>query len=208
MGVYVAFDIGNVLCTFDIHKYVKYLAYQLDITEDKSMSFLEQLQKAQDIGSTNMLLSLMDKFSLNRERATELVDEWNRNVQPHDLMLRFLENIMDEGVHIAYLSNMGQEHIQYLRTKWPQMFNKVVQHISCEVGARKPTKLFFQSFVLDHDEYKGAVYVDDLEDNLRSGKFYSFKVYQFQLDKVLKESQSKQKLEIDKLKRMVFDKMW
>ncbi len=207
MGVHVAFDIGNVLCTFDIHRFIQKLSSKLKISDMESLLFLEHLQRAQDIGITTVALSLKEKFNISQEEVGYLVEEWNATVEPHDLMLRFLSNIKDQGAKIAYLSNMGKEHIQHLRQGWPEMFANTIEHISCEVGARKPTKLFFQSFVLDHDEFKGAVYVDDLEENLKTGKYYSFKVFHFCLDQLLMESPSKQKIELDKLRRMIFDKV-
>lgn len=228
MGVHVAFDIGNVLCHFDIMIFVKKLAEIANINDHDAYFFLDHLQRMQDIGVTNVAHGLEYKFKLTSEELNILLETWNKTLLPNEMMLNFLDNLRADGVRIALLSNMGPEHIAYLRSTCPRLFEKTVQHISCEVGARKPQKLFFQSFGLDNDDFlyskehlkpgsiqhaletpvdfSGCIYVDDLEDNLKIGKRYGFKVYQFNLNEMTKLTQSKQKIELDKLKRAIYDK--
>lgn len=88
------------------------------------------------------------------------------------------------------------------------MFQDTVEHISYQVGARKPSKIYFQSFLLDHPGWAGAVYVDDRDDNLAVGKKYSFKSFKFELDKVLQLSKAKQKIELNKIKSYIFDRKY
>lgn len=226
MGVHVAFDIGNVLCHFDMNIFAKKLTEILKINDHDAYFFIDHLQRMQDIGATNVAHGLEYKFKLSSEELNELLDTWNTTLHPNEMMLNFLDNLRADGVRIALLSNMGPEHIGYLRSTCPRLFEKTVQHISCEVGARKPQKLFFQSFGLDNDDFlyskehwkpgtlydpglvdfSGCVYVDDLEDNLKAGKRYGFKVYQFNLNEVTQMTQSAQKNELEKLKRIIFDR--
>lgn len=211
----VAFDIGNVLCHFDIFKFTRKLSEIIGISDHDAYFFLDHIQRLQDIGVTTVAQGLEYKFRLNGSEIEELIDTWNKTVVPNETMLRFMEKLRGDEVKIAFLSNMGPEHLTYLRTNFPQMFEDVVQHISCEVGARKPTKLFFQSFCLDQDEFlckkndnpfSGCLYMDDIEENLRAGKKYGFKVYQFNLEEFNKESQLQQKRELDKLRQMILNK--
>ena len=206
MGVHVAFDIGNVLCQFDIMKFVTKLANLAQISEHDAWFFLDHLQKMQDIGITTVAHGLEYRYRLSKDDLDTLIDTWNRTLTPNEMMLNFMDNLRADGVKIALLSNMGPEHISYLRNICPSMFEGTVQHISCEVGARKPQKLFFQSFYLDNDDFGGCLYVDDLEENLKVGKKYGFKVYCFNLEETLKRSKSGQKLELDKLKQMIYEK--
>lgn len=203
MGIFVAFDIGNVLCHFDMKKFTTKLSEVIGINDHDAYFFMERLQKLQDIGVTSVATELESQFRMQGDQLLELVDCWNSTVTPNHSMMNFLENLRSEDVKIAFLSNMGPEHIEHLRTTVPEMFDKAIQHISCEVGARKPTKLFFQSFTQDNDEFKGCVYIDDIEENLRAGKKYSFKVYGFNLDDHCKLSMSQRKTELDRLKNMI-----
>ena len=213
--MHVAFDIGNVLCEFDLNKFTNEMFNKTGIPPNRAYNLLESIQGAQDIGITTVRKSLQvlknlppvhfseRSYYLEYEVVDYLVDYWCSIIQPSEMMLNFLDNIKSDGVKVALLSNMGKEHHDYLQEKYPRLFSKSVQHISHEVGARKPNKLFFQSFLLDHDEFKGASYIDDIEENCRAAKKYSFKVYKFDLAKTLQLKQSEQKLELDRLRNLI-----
>lgn len=204
-ALHAAFDIGNVLCRFDTTEFLQEM--NRSIHTFGSYEFLEYLQKFQDVGLLTVRQQLIHQFVLSESDINRLISLWNETITPNDMMMNFIMNLKDEGVKIAYLSNMGPEHIEYLRNTYPEMFKDVVQHISCEVGARKPTKLFFQSFCLDHDEFSGCVYVDDIEENLKTGKQYGFKAYKFDLDQTLQQSTSQQKKTLDTLRSMILNRI-
>jgi FMN phosphatase YigB (HAD superfamily) len=203
---HVAFDIGNVLCHFDINIFLKELVKITNINDHDAYFFVEHIQRMQDMGVSSIAHGLEYRFKLSGDELQYLLQAWNKTITPNDMMLNFVDKLKSDGVKIALLSNMGPEHISYLRSSYPQIFEGTTQHISCEVGARKPQKLFFQSFCLDHDEFSGCVYIDDLEENLRVGKKYGFKGYNFNLEETLKFSQGKQKIELDKLRTMIYNK--
>jgi hypothetical protein len=76
----------------------------------------------------------------------------------------------------------------------PEIFDlSEIHHLSYEVGARKPSNIYFQSFLQDYPSWIGCVYVDDRKDNLLTGKKYGFRTIQFDLStfsssKEMKES--------------------
>lgn len=202
----VALDIGNVLCHFDMNKFTKELTVVTGITDHDSYFFLQHIQSSQDLNITTVAESLEYRFQLTGPQIDELVTVWNSTVEPADVMMNWLENLRSEGVKIALLSNMGPEHIGHLRQKHPKIFKDARQHISCEVGARKPSKLFFQSFLMDNDDFRGCLYIDDLEENLKSGKHYGFQVYNFKLNEFIQEPLSVQKRELDKLRAIILNR--
>jgi len=215
--MHVAFDIGNVLCTFDIHKFVKDLYDEYYIDCKCSYAFLESIQHIHDIGAVTMCTAFENKYfvryndtfsvmrngHLSNDEIYHVIKMWNKIIKPADIMLNLLDNLRSDGVKISLLSNMGKDHHMYLQEKYPELFNGTVQHISYQVGARKPSKLFYQSFLLDNEEFKGASYIDDIEENCKVAKKYSFKVYNFDLKKVLEMPLSKQKTEVDKLRDLI-----
>ena len=208
--MHVAFDIGNVLCEFDLDKFTYEMFKTTGIPTSRAYNFLESIQNAQDIGLTTVRKSLQmlippppHSLYLKDTEIDHLINAWCSIIYPSEMMINFLDNLRSEGIKIALLSNMGKEHHEYLMNKYPKLFTGVVQHISYEVGARKPTKLFFQSFMLDHDDFKGAAYIDDIEENCRAAKKYSFKVYKFDLKETLKLKQSEQKIELTKLRNII-----
>lgn len=203
--LHVALDLGNVIAEVDINRFVNKISEITGVSQHDAFFFMKHIQLMQDLGATNMAYGLEYRFKLSPEELNILLECWNACVVPNEMMLNFLDNLKFDGVKVAILSNMGQEHMEYLRNVSPRLFDKTIQHISCEVGARKPQKLFFQSFCNDHDEFTGCVYVDDLEENLKTGKKYGFKSCLFNLEQTLALPLSKQKSELDKIKRMIYN---
>lgn len=202
----VALDIGNVLVNVDLWKFISELSKRFGLNDHDAYFFLEQVQPRQDLNLTTVAKSLESKFRIQGDELSDLITCWNSTVWASEMMLAFLEKLKADGVKVALLSNMGPEHLSHLRTTYPELFRDTIQHISCEVGARKPSKLFFQSFVLDHDSFRGCLYLDDLEENLRASKPYGFQVYNFNLETLNKQSQSYQKRELDKIRAMILNR--
>lgn len=206
--MHAAFDIGNVLCEVNIAIFTDKLA-ELYPNIGNPMHFLDGLQASQDLGAVSLEQGLRNWLKIqNEEHISILLKSWNEAVIPNEMMLNFMDNLRSEGVKIALLSNMGSEHAKFLRTSCPRMFYRTKEHLSFEVGARKPTKVYFQSFLLDHPEFTGAVYLDDREENLIAGKKYSFKSFRFNLEELLKSPISKQKIELDKAKSYIFNRKY
>lgn len=216
-----AFDIGNVLCEVNLNEFARCLAkyimlkrgyivnYEAEVGVsghliDEANFFIDHIRRMQDIGTTTVREQLQYKYNFTNFDLDELIKAWNKTVTPNEMMLKFLDKLKNKGVKIALLSNMGQEHLKYLRAICPAMFEGTIQHISCEVGARKPQKLFYQSFLLDHKEFSGCIYVDDLEENVRVGRQYGFKEYHFDLAKMLDLPKTKQKTSLELLEDAIY----
>lgn len=205
---HVCFDIGNVVAEVDLSKFTNELKKFIPATEEP-LFFLENLQHAQDLGMTSIRQSLRSYYRIHNSSVLDvLVEAWNSTVEPNEMMLNFMENLRSEGVKIALLSNMGLEHAAHLKKICPKMFYNVVEHLSFEVGARKPSKIYYQSFLTDHAEWVGAIYLDDRDENLKIGKHYSFKSFKFCLDEVLTWPASKQKIELNKIRSYIFDRKY
>ncbi len=195
-----AFDIGNVLVDIDFEPFIKeFNKLELYAENSKShsylgvnllkvdpMVFLSDLHAQQDLGLTTIDKFLRNRFNIHND-LEGLLEAWDKMIIPNERMLDFVDELKESGVIIALLSNMGIEHTALIREKYPRIFDGCVLHLSYEVGARKPSKLYFQSFLTDHPEFKGCVYVDDLDKNLDRGAQYGFNAYKFELDKMNKD---------------------
>lgn len=206
--LHVAFDIGNVLAEIDLSKFTNKLKEFIPPHEDP-MFFLDNLQAMQDLGLTTIRQSLRHHHNINEPEAIEiLIHAWNDIVKPNEMMLNFMDNLRSEGVKIALLSNIGSEHAEFLKRTCSKMFAGCVEHLSYEVGARKPSKIYYQSFLMDHAEWVGAIYLDDRPENLKVGKQYSFKSFKFCLDEVLTWPLSKQRRELEKVHSYIFNRKY
>lgn len=180
---YICLDIGNVLAHVDCSHFLMRLSKTLNITLEEGQYFLTRTQKLHDLGCTSISDELRDHFKIKSSIIIEeLLETW-------DWALYFDRGILSKwaalsekyDLQIALLSNMGFEHVKLIEEAG--YFSNAIKHFSCHVGARKPSMLFYQSFLLEHPEFKGCLYVDDLQENLDASKKFGFQTFQLALDK-------------------------
>lgn len=203
----IAFDLGNVLVKID-NSIFGYTYHSICKTNQDYQIFLKAIQTLQDTGLLTIQQALLNKFGSSIiPYQKRLAKAWNDILIPHDKMLKFVDYLKDQGMEIAILSNIGLAHASLMRTKYPEIFDGSKLHLSCELGVRKPSKLYFQTFLWENPKFKGCPYVDDLPENLAMGSRCGFKSHNFNLDSFDMMSSAKQDEEIDKIKRMVFDRV-
>lgn len=192
----IAFDIGNVLVHVNLDSFCSFLVNKgIFDSVESAEKYTHSIQKAQDVGlcdissDVRFLDQRYDKRIVRDVTITqeELILEWNKTVVPSKPMIRLVE-LLDSTFHkIALLSNIGHDHASYLRSQC-EVFGECIQHFSCEVGARKPSKLFYQSFITDlkylgmsKQNRKGIIFFDDNEQNVNSAESYFDEAHLFHL---------------------------
>lgn len=188
MNGYVALDIGNVLCSVNFTPFLNDLSKSLNITLEDAVYFMNRSQKLHDLGLTVMKDELRDHFKL---RSSVLIDEllfsWNKVVTPNLTVIDKFNELTDKcGIRVALLSNIGLEHAVLMEKvlEYNGFFQNSIKHFSCAVGARKPTAIYYQSFLMQYPEFKGCVYIDDLQENLNASKKFGFKTHRFSLEDI------------------------
>lgn len=186
--MYAAFDIGNVLVNVDFPGFINKLSKTLNITVEDATYFLNRSHAMHDLGLTVMKDELIDhlhiKSSVLRE---ELIQDWNNCITPADWFLEKIDKLCEQhNIKVALLSNVGLEHAVRMRNilGYHKFFREGISHFSCEVGARKPTYLYYQSFLQLHPEFYGCPYFDDLKENLEVGIKFGFKPYRISLEEI------------------------
>lgn len=181
MKNYIAFDIGNVLFHFNATPFLdclldlKVLSHATYAHEFLSGSF----QHIQELGIYDIRNGIykLNQF-LNDDKLDIIQQKWNETFYPSKSMIELVEELISKNWNVALLSNIGQDHAKLVLEKAP-IFNECIKHFSCEVGVRKPTKLFFQSFDLQYgNEFRGCKYFDDKADNINGGfPYFTGKVF-------------------------------
>ncbi len=186
--MYAAFDIGNVLVNVDFPGFINKLSKTLNITVEDATYFLNRSHAMHDLGLTVMKDELIDHLHIKSSvLRDELIQDWNNCITPADWFLDKIDALCDKhGIKVAFLSNVGTEHAVRMRnTLGPyKFFAEGIKHFSCEVGARKPTFLYYQSFLQLHPEFHGCPYFDDLRENLEAGSKFGFKPFRFSLEEI------------------------
>lgn len=202
--MHIAFDLGNVIFNYDLDDFIKNINYNIFSSDEEARIFVQESEHLSYIGATTLYKRLSHKFSyLSENDKKDIINTWNAIIYPDTKMLKFIKELKKENVKIALLSNMGLEHAEYLRNKYPEVFDVEAIHLSYEVGAFKPTKLFYQSFLLEYPDFSGCVYLDDLEENILMGSKFKFNSILFDLKKLSQGSKKNFKLNLDKIKKQI-----
>ena len=182
---YICLDIGNVLCSVDMQPFVESLSEIFNISVHDAQRFLKRFQRIHDLGYTTMEDELREKFGIKSQVTIEkLVSSWNNAVTPYTpILIKLNELTKAHGLQVAILSNIGVEHASMMEHKLDHegFFTGAIKHFSCDVGARKPSMIYYQSFLWQYPDFKGCLYVDDLQENLDTGAKFGFKPFRFDL---------------------------
>lgn len=180
---YIALDIGNVICHANMSHFISDISETFNISIDEASRFLKSFQQMHDLGLTNMESQLRVWFDCKSEVTTsKLIENWCNSIIANPVMIKMLNKLLDNNVQVALLSNIGVEHAEMMKQKLPGIYDRAVKHFSCFVGARKPSMLYYQSFLLQYPEFKGCLYLDDLVENLEASKQFGFQTYHFSLE--------------------------
>lgn len=183
---YLALDIGNVICDVAQEPFLEILSEQFNVTIAEAQRFLKRFQRLHDLGHTTMEDELKDKFAVKSPAIIKkLVSAWNNSMTPNLSIMETLNRLRKiHGVEMALLSNIGVEHAAMMEDtlKHDGFFPGVIKHFSCAVGARKPSLIFYQSFLLQYPQFTNCLYVDDLQENLDASKIFGFKTFRLALD--------------------------
>ena len=189
---YAAFDVGNVLFNVNFPGFINKMSKTLNISVEDATYFMNRSQKLHDLGLTVMKDELIDHLHIKSSvLRDELIQEWNHCITPADWLLEKLDaHCSTHDIQIALLSNVGLEHAVRMREMLApyQFFRNGITHFSCEVGARKPTLIYYQSFLQLHPEFQGCPYFDDLEENLVIGAKYGLKPFKFSLESLTEDN--------------------
>lgn len=202
--MYIAFDIGNVICNVDFTNFLNLLSKYINITTDEAFAFLGRIQRSHDLGISYLKDELVDHFQIRSHVIlNELLEAWNKSIKINDEMVKLLNRLLFKGYNIALVSNIGFEHAELMRKKIliprlikgeiteyildneikTQISGTITEFFSCDVGARKPSLLYYNTFLSIYPEFKECIYVDDLIENINIGNKFGLRSVQFDLSK-------------------------
>lgn len=189
MTTFIALDVGNVLAYVDFKPFIDRLSSTLNISRQEADRFIFNTQKRQDLGIGEMMSELRDLGVKSEPLAQSLARDWIDAISPADWLLEEVNAWrLEHDVSIALLSNVGIEHAIKMSQILVGLFQDSIKHLSFQVGARKPTFLYYQSFLSMHPEFQGCVFIDDRPENLEAGRLFGFRPVHFALDDFTKDN--------------------
>jgi FMN phosphatase YigB (HAD superfamily) len=165
---YLAIDIGNVICHMKFDAFLQELAIVMHCSKSRAFDLMYRIQKVQDLG----ILSIREELAetLSPEIIDLVVEKWNKTLIVNEFIQNALLDLLSQNVQIALLSNIGTEHAGVIRSIIsPQIFDNCIKFFSCDVGARKPSYLYYKTFLDMYPSFNGCVYVDDRPENIETG---------------------------------------
>jgi len=171
MTNYFCFDVGNVLCDVDFTDFLRELTEATGADHDDVWFFLNRIQPLQDLGYVTMQNELRHCYKIKLEENSKIQEAWNNSVHPNPISMKHFEEIVGNPHknQVSILSNIGTEHLALLGSRLGSKYNWCKMHMSCEIGHRKPSKMYYRSFLAEHPEFNSAEYVDDRQENLDMG---------------------------------------
>lgn len=176
------FDIGNVLVDVNLTSFSDELKKFIHPDHDP-MFFLETMQAMHETGHLTMNQALWSHHDIAEKDREYLLEKWNLTISRNDKMISLLKEISQNyNNQIILVSNIGFEHAKYLEKICPELFEpNIKRYFSYEVGARKPSRIFFQSLFMDKIFKEKAklnayvqgynvdvCYIDDRKENLEA----------------------------------------
>ncbi len=172
--MFICLDVGSVICDVDFRNFIGELCANHQFNESDVWNFLKLVQPFHDMGLTRLSDELMVKYNISSETNPKIIEHWNQSITPNSISAHYLDELLNSGVKVAILSNMGYEHRQIIGNVIGPNLERCVQYFSCDVGTRKPYYLYYQSFLSQYPEYKNSIYIDDRIDNLMTGTKFGF----------------------------------
>lgn len=206
MNKYLCLDVGNVLGRLNMTPFVNELATVSGQSHTECYRFLGYIQKCQDLGMYSLEDELKEHLKITNPSDIErLLFAWDQTLLiDHDVLSFYEDMIAANKVNVVIVSNVGIEHTK----RYDRLFNNYkfiknsIKFFSCDVGARKPTKLYYHLLLTLHPEFKGAVYVDDIIENLETGTAFGLKPFHLNLSQ-LTENSDELKQALDNLKNLI-----
>ena len=185
--MFIAFDMVNVLVDYkydDFHQYL--IDNKVFKTVEDCTVYIEYILGMADIGLFT-IKQAFDNLLVFKDKKPELLENmlklWDEVIIEVPEMTDLIKRLKDKHkIRIALLSNISYEHSLIFRNKFDPIFNSCITHFSCSVGAKKPSKIYFQSFLYDNSGFKGSLFFDDVESNVIEAQNQGFKAIQFRLD--------------------------
>ena len=201
MTQHAAFDLGNVILECDMSHFWQ-LSAEIGVNQQDMERYIRLFERSEFCGLVDIHDIIEDEF--DGVESEELINAWSAGLKPNEQMINFLLSLKHEGFKIAFLSNIGSEHLRYIRNNFPEMMSlATIQHMSCEVGVAKPSYLYYQSFLMQNDDFSGCVYLDDIKENVITGTKFKFNSIQFKLNKYKNQPPSVLKKKLDQIKDLL-----
>ncbi|MCL2335644.1 MAG: HAD family phosphatase [Endomicrobia bacterium] len=174
----IVFDLGNVIFKYDLGKFID--AYSKKTPDGKKESIGNIILEYSDLAFAYEKggISTQDFYkALAREtHYTGTYDEfcliWNDIFQPPDTEITEILNSLSGKYKLGMLSNTNEQHIGYLKSKYPDIFALFgKEHLSHEMHMRKPDDEIYREVIKYYGLKPNEIFfTDDVQQNVAAAQ--------------------------------------
>jgi len=175
------FDIGNVLVRFDWGPAEEQIRSRMGHQRKEAREEFTALKNSFELGALSREAFLQEVIRILdfRGHNDEFVAIWNGIFSPNEVMEELIAHL--KGVVPLYLlSNTSELHLAYLEERFQILQNFVDGVYSFRARCAKPGR---EIFTLAARQFgvrpSRTIFVDDLEQNVRSAADYGFQVFHY-----------------------------
>jgi FMN phosphatase YigB (HAD superfamily) len=171
----VIFDIGRVLIRIDVGRALKGMAAGLSISPEQLWRAIEKDPRWTDwqegrIAARDWHLHLKQRFG-GTATFEQFCDTWNLVLDPEPIHGKELFERLAKNYRLGLLSNTDPIHVAYLESHYDFFSFFTARVYSCAVGASKPNPIIYREALRAcRARAQEAVYVDDIEDNVKAAE--------------------------------------
>ena len=191
MKPFIAFDLGNVLIPFDHMKACRALGaiYSLDPQYVYERIFEGGIVQAFDLGNlspSDFTQECSDALNVNLNED-ELVDAWS-NIFSHDPEMEKLIEELADNADLCLISNTNCWHYNLVLRDFPFVENFPRKLLSYKIHKMKPDPEVFRLALRWAQSGQTNIFIDDIEENVKSAAAVGFSAIHFSGIVPLRES--------------------
>jgi len=200
----VVFDLGNVIFRYDLERFID--AYSKKIPAGAKESIGKIMLEYSDLASLyekgNISTPDFYKTLARETHYTGSYDEfhfvWNDIFEPADPEITEILKELSGKYKLGMLSNTNELHIEYLKTKYPEIFALFDKaHLSYEMHMRKPDDEIYREVIKYYGlKPKEIFFTDDVRQNVTAAQRNGMAAYLFTSAQDLKQQLTMNKLQL------------
>ncbi len=191
MKPFIAFDLGNVLIPFDHMKACRALGAinSLDPQFVYDRIFKSGIVQAFDLGNlTPSAFTQACSVALNaKQNEHDLVDAWS-DIFSSDPEMETLVAELADNVELCLISNTNCWHYDYVLRKFPFIAHFPCRLLSYKIHKMKPDPEVFHLALRWSQSGQTKIFIDDIEENVKSAAAVGFHAIHFSGSAPLRES--------------------
>ena len=180
------FDIGNVICSFDFTLMLSRLQEQGHPKTAPPLSVIHSIKDAYESGTStdSEFIAEAIKATYFTGNKDEFIRIWCDIFTENKKMTELIRSLARQGHNLYLLSNTNRLHLDYLQRTYPAFAYFSGGIYSHEAGVMKPHEAIYHSALEKFSlNAKETLYIDDLPENINTGRLLDLKCHHYSLRK-------------------------